>query len=92
MIREDIREEIKELGFENSLLFDNPDFDDSIIGYTEDGQIVYNFDQMAIEYAQDTGCTLEEAVEFIEYNTLRALPYADIDTRPIVIFNFMSNT
>ena len=90
MINKNIRESLHEMGFDNSLLFDNPSFDNSIIGYTDDGRVVYDFNKMASEYAEETGCELIEAIEFIEYNTMRALPYADQTVAPIIIFPFDS--
>ena len=31
---------------------------------------------------------LQEACEWVDYNTLRSLPYMDEDHRPIVMFEF----
>ena len=49
------------------------------------GNAVYDFDKM-VEYLIETdGMEYEEAVEFIEYNTIRALPYMG-EFAPIVVY------
>ena len=74
------------------VLFDNPSFDSAIIGVTHDYRAVYDYnkmvDSLANEYIEE-GHTEEEAVdmavEWIDYNTLRALPY--VSNGPVVLFN-----
>lgn len=85
MIREDIREELKEKEFDDTVIFDNPSFDNSIIGYTDEGRLVYDYDRMVEELASDDNITLEEAMEFIDYNTIRAIPYAG-EKAPIIVY------
>ena len=48
---------------------------------------------MIQEFAKDNNCTDEEAEEFIQYNTMRALPYFDdVDgNKPIIIENKLGN-
>ena len=74
MINEEIREIIE---FENgeAILFDNPSFDNSIIGISSDGRVVYDYMKMVTEFANENNVSLDEAEEFIDYNTIRALPY-----------------
>ena len=36
----DIRDEICDMGGEDALMFDNPDFDKAVIGLTTDGRVV----------------------------------------------------
>lgn len=59
-------------------------YDDSIVGIAHDGRIVYDYQLMIQELAKEDGITYEEAQEWIDYNTIRALPYAG-DKAPIVI-------
>lgn len=68
-------------------LFDNPSFDKSIVGISSDQRVVYDYDLMVQEFAEDNNCSVEEAEEFIQYNTMRALPYFDdVDgNKPIII-------
>ena len=70
------RDLLVELGLENSTVFENPDYDSAIIGYNDDdSRIIYDFEKMAKCLMEEDGMTYEEAVDFIDYNTIRALPY-----------------
>lgn len=71
------------------ILLDSPDFDNSIIGISSDNRIIYDEGRMAFEFADDNTtdedvCTLTEAYECIEYDTLRAIPYMG-ENRPIIV-------
>ena len=50
-------------------------YDDALIGVTEDGRAVYDFDLMVAWLMETEGWEEIDAIEWIEYNTLRALPY-----------------
>ena len=52
---------------------------------THDGRVVYSFDRMVECLMHDDGMTYEDAVGFIEYNTIRALPY--FPNAPVVLQN-----
>ena len=84
-----LRESISEIeSLQDAIILDNPYFDNSIVGYTEDGKLVYDFDKMVDEFFQDNkddNIEYVNAIEFIEYNTLRAIPYAG-ERAPIIIF------
>lgn len=76
-----IRDELPE----DAIVFDNHDYDNSIIGVTADGRVVYSFDKMVYEYMEDENCSVDDAIDWIEYNTIRALPYIG-DKAPIIIY------
>ena len=78
------RDLLVEHGYEESVVFENPDFDEAIIGVDTYGRVIYDFDKMVDSLMQEGGMTWEDAVEFIEYNTIRALPY--IPEHPIVMY------
>lgn len=93
---EKIRNILNKYGEENGVafkLFDNPSFDKSIVGISSDQRVVYDYDLMIQEFAEDDNCTADEAEEFIQYNTMRALPYFDdVDgNKPIIIENKLGN-
>lgn len=90
MIREDIRNELStryELGDESKpVIFENPSFDNSIVGITVTGdcdRLVYDYDLMIDEYQHDNNCELQDAIDFVEYNTMRA--YSKLENSPIII-------
>lgn len=59
-------------------------YDNSIVGIAHDGRIVYDYQLMIQELAEDDGISYEEAQEWVDYNTMRSLPYYG-DKAPIVI-------
>lgn len=71
---------------EQPLILDNMSYDNSIIGLTEDGRLVYSYEKMVEELMKDEGWSYEEAVEWLDYNTLRAIPYmSSAGLTPIVL-------
>ena len=79
MIREDIRLQLPK----DAMLFDNPAYDNSIIGVSTNGNIIYNLENMVNELSVDENIFKSQAHEWIEYNTIRALPYMG-ENAPII--------
>ena len=84
MINEDLREHIKN-NYDGAVLFDNPSFDNSIIGISTNNNIIYDLTSMVDELAEDDDMSYEEALEFIDYNTLRTIPYITEGSKPIIM-------
>ena len=79
------RDILVNMGFEDSIVFENPDFDDAIIGVdVNDDRVVYDYEKMVEVLAEQDGIPIEESADFIGYNTLRAIPYMG-PKAPIVI-------
>ena len=73
---------------EQPILLDNHAYDNSIIGVTEGNNVVYSYPKMVEELMNDEGWSEEEAVEWLDYNTLRAIPYmASAGPVPIVLYD-----
>ena len=89
MINKKFREQIA-TEIEDSIILDNPSFDNSIIGFTDSGNLVYDYNRMVSEFAEENGVSDFEAIEFIDYNTIRAIPYMG-DERPIIMYRFEEN-
>lgn len=70
---------------ENSIIFDNESYDNSIIGYSTNCNIIYDYRKMIEEYMIQHNCSEEEAIEWIDYNTIRAIPYMP-EPKPIVMY------
>lgn len=79
------RKILSDLGYENAIIFTNPDYDAAIIGTSSDDRVIYDYDEMVACLMLEDGMTIEEAMDFIDYNTLRALPYAG-NGAPIVMY------
>lgn len=76
----DIRNQLPD----GALVFDNHAYDNSIIGVTLDGRVIYDYDAMVRELIVDEGWDELDAIEWIDYNTIRALSYAG-EKAPIIV-------
>ena len=70
---------------EDAIVFDNMSYDGSIIGVTTDGRVVYDYDKMVEELMQDEKWNYEDSAEWIDYNTIKSLPYAG-GNAPIIMY------
>lgn len=70
-----IRELLCDMAGESAIVFDGPDYDDAIVGVSHDDRVIYDYDAM-VGILMDDGMSEEEAVDFIDYNTIRSIPYA----------------
>ena len=81
--KEDVENLIEEYGYENVMIFDNPCYASAFIGISEDNRAVYDFDAMVEFLMEEEDFDEIEAIEFIEYNSIRALPY--YENSPIIM-------
>lgn len=79
------REILYDLGYEDSVVFENPDYDEAIIGVSHDGRVIYDMDLMVEHLMIHDGMTEMDAVDFIDYNTARSIPYAG-EYAPIIMY------
>lgn len=79
-----INEEIRKQLPKEAIIFDSYAYDNSIIGTTLDGRIIYCFETMVEELMIDGEMTEIEAIEWIECNTIRALLYVG-DKAPLIV-------
>lgn len=83
------RDVLVDMGHEDVTVFRNPDYDDAIIGITTDNRVVYSYSKMVESLmAESEDMSYEEASEFIDYNTIRALPY--IENAPVIMYDLES--
>ena len=80
------REILENLDYENLVVFDNPDFDDAIVGVSHDDRVIYDYNKMVQHIMREWSVDTEEAQDFISYNTIRSLSYVGGDA-PIVMFD-----
>lgn len=72
-------------GYEGVTFLENFDFDSALIGVTNDNRCCYDYNKMIQYPIEKQGFSEEEAIEWIDYNTIRALPYAGRDA-PVIVF------
>ena len=83
------RETLQDLGYENLIVVENPDYDDSILGVSHDDRVVYDYDKMLECLIDKEGMDLEAAMDFISYDTIRSIPYAG-ENAPVVMFGIQA--
>lgn len=85
MVNNDIRQLLNDEVEDAVPVFDCPAFDGAIIGLDiQTGAVVYDYDAMVREYMEDNNCDMFDAMEFIDYNTIRAIPYFP-EPQPIIV-------
>lgn len=84
----ELKDLLNELGYEDTVVFENPSYLKAIIGISDDGALCYSYEKMVECLMEEDKMEQEDAMEFIDYNTIRALPYASsMGVRPIVVYN-----
>jgi hypothetical protein len=72
-------------GYEGVTILADYSYDDALVGVTEDGRAVCDFEKMVDWLMAKEGWNVDEAVEWIEYNTIRALGYFGPDA-PVIMY------
>lgn len=78
-------ERLLDAGYEDVKYLVNESYDDALIGVSEDGRAIYDFDKMVDWLIEKYGWSDTESIEWIEYNTIRALPYFG-EGAPIIMY------
>ena len=86
MINNELRDYIAE-EYEDAVVFNVPSYDNAIVGLSDDGRVIYDYDLMVKELTEETALTEEEAIQYLDYNTIRTLHYIEEHVRPIILYN-----
>ena len=73
---------------QGAVILDDSSYDNSIIGTTLEGGLIYSYERMVEEYMVDNDCSEDEALDWIGYNTIRAIPYLP-DPKPMIVSEVM---
>lgn len=68
-----------------TIVFDNYAYDNSIIGTTFDGRAIYEYYSMINELSEDSEMSIYDAEDWINYNTIRSLPYIN-GKKPMIVY------
>ena len=85
---EEVKQVLIDYDCEDTVVFENPDYAEAFIGVDLDDRAVYDFEMMVQHLIKTDNMSYEEAAEFIDYNTVRSLPYIG-DKAPIIIRNLV---
>lgn len=72
---EELCEYLEAQGHEETVFFEHPSMVKAITGITDSEQLIYDYNLMIEAAMEEEGWTCEEAIEWVEYNTLRSIPY-----------------
>lgn len=86
----DIKRQISDLVGEDQdvlnqiIILEGDEFANGFIGLSVDNRVVYSYDKLIDSLSRFNGWSTDEAIEWLEYNTIRSLPYLG-DRSPIII-------
>lgn len=81
----DAEEKLLDAGYEDVIILKDYSYDDALIGVTDDNRAVYDYVKMVDWLVKKEGWSEIESIEWIDFNTLRAIPYMGADA-PIIMF------
>ena len=81
-------EKLLNYGYENVKYLTNYSYDDALIGISEDNRAIYDYELMIEWLMTEEDFTYEDAIEWIDFNTIRALSYIGEDA-PIIMHKFL---
>ena len=94
MTNDDLKYLIKELVDDEDelnqiIVLEGDEFADGAIGLSEDNHVIYDYNKTVESLEKCNNWSEEEAIEWIEYNTIRSLAYMDnIGKKPIILRGF----
>ena len=83
---EEVRVFLLERDEQEASFFVNPDYAQAIIGIDDDGRLIYSYSKMVECLMLSDSMEYEDAVEFIDYNTIRTVPYMGKKS-PIILYD-----
>jgi hypothetical protein len=83
---EEMVDKIAEMNPEAILLEPQSFYNKTIMGYSEDGRVVYSVDQILEGHVNQDDMTYEDAVEFFEFNTIGTFMGMDNPNKPIFMY------
>ena len=85
---EDLKEYLAERGFTDTVVLECPSYISAVVGISTDGRLIYSRDLMARYLSRKDGMSELDAEEFIDFNTVGALPNMG-EKAPIIMEGFV---
>ena len=70
--------------YEDTVILESPDYLSAVVGISDDGRLIYDYEKMVEHLVATDGMDYEEACEFIDFNTIGSLPSMG-EKRPIIL-------
>lgn len=93
MDNNELKDMIADLVFDDEelnqiIVLEGDEFADGAVGLTDDNRLVYSYERLVESLAKVYGSE-EDAVDWLEYNTIRSLPYmSSYGNIPLIIHEF----
>lgn len=71
---EDLKEYLAEQGLTDTVVLEGPSYISAVVGISTDGRLIYSRDLMVRYLCKKDGMSELDAEEFIDFNTVGALP------------------
>lgn len=84
---EDLKEYLTEQCFADTVVLEGPSYISAVIGISTEGRLIYSRDLMVRYLCKQQGMTELDAEEFIDFNTVGALPNMG-EKAPIIMEGF----
>lgn len=81
-------EKLFDNGYEDIIIFKDFSYDSALVGISNDNRAIYDYELMIEYLMEEEGWTEEESIDWLEYNTIRSLPYAG-DKAPIIMYRLL---
>ena len=96
MTNNELRESLQEAVMDEEILnemiiLEGDEFADGAVGVSQDNRVIYDYDLLVESLMKHDGLSLEESVDMLEYNTMRALPYMKSQGRAPIIMTRIQN-
>ena len=74
------------------IILEGDEFADGAIGLTEDNHVIYDYELLVESLMNHNNWTKEEAMEWLDYNTLGSIPYmSSKGNEPIIMMHNFEN-
>lgn len=75
-------------GYEGVKYLTDYSYDTALIGVSEDRRAIYDYDLMIEWLMEEKGWSAEESIDWVCYNTMRAIPYMG-EGAPIIMYRLL---
>ena len=87
MTENELEDVLLENGLDGTSFFKG-DYISAILGYTEDGRLVYSYNKMVDWLVDSVSMSDAEASEYIDFNVIRTVPYMG-EKSPIILYDLV---
>lgn len=82
---DELKQLLLEMELEDTVVLESPSYLSAVVGVSETGQLIYDYARMISTLMEEEGLAQEDAREFIDFNTIEAIPYMGLK-HPIILF------